>query len=229
MVRGAFGISEGTWYYEIEILEHEGNTRLGWSTEKGDVQAPVGYDKYSYSFRDKEGTKFHQSRGSPYGSPYGPGDVIGFWLHLPPKPNREIERKLEPPPDSLNKKKEDEEPPRLDNSEIRFFKNGIDQGVAFSNVYEGTYYPAGSLYGGAVVKFNFGPKFKYPPSKEKPYLACCDMVSIALQKAAAQKAAEDKAEEERLAQEKLLLANGIQNQNVMIENEEEKVETETKN
>jgi Set1/Ash2 histone methyltransferase complex subunit ASH2 len=107
---------------------------LGWATEKGDVQAPVGYDKYSYSYRDKEGTKFHQSRGSPYGASYGPGDVIGFYIQLPPSPNKG--KKQEPIDPSL-KKKEDEEPARLDNSEIRFFKNGVDQGLAFSSVYEG--------------------------------------------------------------------------------------------
>lgn len=70
MVRASFGVSEGVWYYEIDILPHNGNVRLGWCTEKGDVQAPVGYDKYSYSYRDKEGTKFHESRGKPYGEPY---------------------------------------------------------------------------------------------------------------------------------------------------------------
>lgn len=57
-------------------------------------------------------------------------------------------------------------------SEIRFFKNGIDQGVAFRNVYEGTYYPAVSLYMGANVTFNFGPKFKYPPTDLEYYPAC---------------------------------------------------------
>jgi len=89
MVRASFGAREGTWYYEIEVLPHQGNTRLGWSTEKGDFQAPVGYDKYSYSYRDKEGTKFHQSRGSPYGVAYGVGDIIGFYIRLPPNPKKE--------------------------------------------------------------------------------------------------------------------------------------------
>lgn len=34
------------------------NDRVGISTEKGDCQAPVGYDQYSYSYRDKEGDTF---------------------------------------------------------------------------------------------------------------------------------------------------------------------------
>jgi hypothetical protein len=29
----------------------------------------------------------------------------------------------------------------------------------------GTYYPAASMYMGGTVKFNFGPDFKYPPSR----------------------------------------------------------------
>ncbi len=152
------------------------------------MQAPVGYDKYSYSYRDKEGTKFHQSRGAPYGAPYGtphgsltfqgPGDVIGFLIRLPPK--KEPEKKPEVPEAEATtaaappKKKEEEEPARLDNSEIRFFKNGVDQGVAFSNLYEGTYFPAGSLYGGGAVKFNFGPTFKFPP-KEIEFTPCTEL------------------------------------------------------
>ena len=31
------------------------------------------------------------------------------------------------------------------------YKNGVKQGVAFSNIYEGTYYPAISLYKSASV------------------------------------------------------------------------------
>lgn len=45
--------------------------RLGWSTEKGDLQAPVGYDGFSFAYRDKEGTIFHQSRGRTHLEPYG--------------------------------------------------------------------------------------------------------------------------------------------------------------
>ena len=32
----------------------------------GNLQAPCGYDKLSYSWRSKKGTKFHQSRGKHY-------------------------------------------------------------------------------------------------------------------------------------------------------------------
>jgi hypothetical protein len=47
------------------------------------VQAPVGYDEFSYSYRDVSGTKFHKSIGTPYGMGYAPGDVIGCLIHIP--------------------------------------------------------------------------------------------------------------------------------------------------
>lgn len=164
MARAAIGVREGTWFYEIECLSHSGNVRLGWSTEKGDVQAPVGYDRYSYSYRDKEGTKFHVSRGLPYGQPYGSGDTIGFYISLP-----KVEKSLEstqPPAESKpidTSKKTEEELKPIVGSQIIFFKNGESQGIAFNDIFDGTYYPAASLYMGGTVKFNFGPTFKYPP------------------------------------------------------------------
>eukprot|EP00607_Mallomonas_marina_P010688 CAMPEP_0182421978 /NCGR_PEP_ID=MMETSP1167-20130531/7571_1 /TAXON_ID=2988 /ORGANISM="Mallomonas Sp, Strain CCMP3275" /LENGTH=150 /DNA_ID=CAMNT_0024599659 /DNA_START=711 /DNA_END=1160 /DNA_ORIENTATION=- len=46
-------------------------------------------------------------------------------------------------------------------STIRFYKNGVDQGIAYSGeeLPEGIYYPAISLYGQAAVRVNFGPSF----------------------------------------------------------------------
>ena len=51
----------------------------------GNLQAPLGYDKFSYSWRSKKGTMFHQSRGKHYSDGYGPGDVLGFYINLPEK------------------------------------------------------------------------------------------------------------------------------------------------
>lgn len=65
--------------------------------------------------------------------------------------------------------------------QIIFYKNGINQGVAFTNIYEGNYYAAISLYYGATVNYlieftvllnldfiqvsvNFGPTFVHPPT-----------------------------------------------------------------
>jgi Set1/Ash2 histone methyltransferase complex subunit ASH2 len=142
MARASLGASSGNWYFEIDILPHSGNTRLGWCTEKGDLQAPVGLDKYSYSYRDKEGTKFHQSRGKPYGEGYGmfilfivlflfkigPGDTLGFYISLPPETK---------PLESEDSVKKDEEPAVHQGSKIVFFKNGKNQGDAFTNIFAG--------------------------------------------------------------------------------------------
>lgn len=49
----------------------------------GNLQAPLGYDKFSYSWRSKKGTKFHQSIGKHYSSGYGQGDTLGFFIELP--------------------------------------------------------------------------------------------------------------------------------------------------
>ena len=52
---------------------------------KGNLQAPCGYDKFSYSWRSRKGTVFHQSRGHHYGGGQGykEGDVLGFYIYLP--------------------------------------------------------------------------------------------------------------------------------------------------
>lgn len=50
----------------------------------GNLQAPCGYDKFSYSWRSRKGTRFHQSRGKHYTEEgYSTGDVLGFYIYLP--------------------------------------------------------------------------------------------------------------------------------------------------
>ncbi|CAM9910014.1 unnamed protein product, partial [Sphacelaria rigidula] len=47
-------------YWECTVLPPEtpqGHCRLGWSRRTGSLQAPVGYDKYSYAYRDIAGSK----------------------------------------------------------------------------------------------------------------------------------------------------------------------------
>jgi hypothetical protein len=53
--------------------------------------------------------------------------------------------------------------PQHKGSKILFYKNGVSQGAAFSDVWQGEYYPAVSLFKNARVTYNFGPDFKYPP------------------------------------------------------------------
>lgn len=56
------------------------------------AQAPVGYDKNSYAYRDIQGTKFHESMGQEYGAPYAVDDVVGCWLHFGDSPVAPPER-----------------------------------------------------------------------------------------------------------------------------------------
>lgn len=175
MVRATRGVVEGAWYYEIKVvaLGETGHTRLGWSTEKGDLQAPVGYDGNSFGYRDIDGSKVHKALREKYGEEgYKEGDVIGFYINLPeggqyaPKPPHFVWYKGQRyvcAPDSK------EDPPKVvPGSEISFFKNGVCQGVAFKDLYGGRYYPAASMYSlpnqpNCVVKFNFGPDFECCP------------------------------------------------------------------
>lgn len=143
MIRATHGANHGSYFWECEILKpctsslHPVNVRVGWSTSKGELNGPVGYDKYSYCYRDIQGSKVHDSvRQDEYGEPFGPGDIIGCLITL----------------DDFN--------PYANNS-IKFFKNGIDQGIAFKGreITPGIYFPAVSLFQEAVIRVNFGPTF----------------------------------------------------------------------
>ncbi|CAA7048496.1 unnamed protein product [Microthlaspi erraticum] len=175
MVRATRGVVEGAWYFEIKVvnLGETGHTRLGWSTDKGDLQAPVGYDGNSFGFRDIDGCKIHKALREKYAEEgYKEGDVIGFYINLPdgesfaPKPPHYVWYKGQRYVCAPETK---EEPPKvIPGSEISFFKNGVCQGVAFKELFGGRYYPAASMYtlpeqSNCVVKFNFGPEFEFFP------------------------------------------------------------------
>uniref|UniRef100_A0A665VDS2 Set1/Ash2 histone methyltransferase complex subunit ASH2 n=1 Tax=Echeneis naucrates TaxID=173247 RepID=A0A665VDS2_ECHNA len=85
MVRASHGVRKGSWYFEVSVDDMPAETaaRLGWSQPLGNLQAPLGYDKFSYSWRSKKGTRFHQSIGKHYSSGYGQGDTLGFFIELP--------------------------------------------------------------------------------------------------------------------------------------------------
>lgn len=54
-----------------------------WKFHIGNLQAPCGYDKFSYSWRSKKGTVFHQSKGKHYSNAFEEKDVLGFYIYLP--------------------------------------------------------------------------------------------------------------------------------------------------
>lgn len=181
MARATHGVNRGTWYFEINIddMPDGAATRLGWSQPLGNLQGPLGYDRFSYSWRSRKGTKFHESRGYHYMEEgYGHGDTLGFLIHLPdveesvPLPHIYKDKPLVKFKSYLYYEEKDEVQLELKNmkplkgSKLAFYKNGKNMGTAFSDINAGTYYPAVSLYKSVTVSVNFGPTFKYPP-KEK--------------------------------------------------------------
>nr|XP_057912379.1 set1/Ash2 histone methyltransferase complex subunit ASH2 isoform X1 [Doryrhamphus excisus] len=189
MVRASHGIRKGAWYFEVSVddMPPETAARLGWSQPLGNLQAPLGYDKFSYSWRSKKGTRFHQSMGKHYSSGYGQGDTLGFFIELPD--NTETAKAL---PDTYKDKalikfksylyfeekdyvdKAEKSLKAMSPSRMIFYKNGVSQGVAFENLFEGLYFPAISLYKSCTVSVNFGPHFKHPP-KDVGYKPMSDM------------------------------------------------------
>lgn len=133
-----------------------GHVRIGWSMRTGDLQAPVGYDKWSYGIRDIGGSILHcsQRQDNWGGESFAANDVIGCAICFDV---------------------DDDE----SNNHIRFFKNGDcmgqfviskgkrEGGEAFRNIERGTYYPAVSCYMGGTVRVNFGPHWVYPPKRSR--------------------------------------------------------------
>uniref|UniRef100_A0A8D3A7J1 Set1/Ash2 histone methyltransferase complex subunit ASH2 n=1 Tax=Scophthalmus maximus TaxID=52904 RepID=A0A8D3A7J1_SCOMX len=166
MVRASHGVRKGSWFFEVSVEEMPTETaaRLGWSQPLGNLQAPLGYDKFSYSWRSKKGTRFHQSLGKHYSSSYGQGDTLGFFIELPD--GTETSKAL---PDTYKDKalikfksylyfeekdyvdKAEKSLKSMSPSRMIFYKNGVSQGVAFENLFEGLYFPAISLYKGCTV------------------------------------------------------------------------------
>ncbi|KAJ2004326.1 transcription factor, contains a PHD finger motif [Coemansia thaxteri] len=183
MAKASHGVETGAWYFEVDVLEPvrpEYNLRIGWSQISGELQAPCGYDVFSYSVRAKPSTRFHAAIGSPYGEEYTPGDTLGMLIYLPTLDDDEkqdlIDRKWQParryrpfeysrPESQRPRNAYNELPPMpvLAGSELVYFKNGKCLGPAFQKLYLGKYYPAISSYMGGKVKVNLGPTFKYPP------------------------------------------------------------------
>ncbi|KAI9475279.1 transcription factor, contains a PHD finger motif [Coemansia sp. RSA 989] len=183
MAKASHGVETGAWYFEAQILapmRPEFNLRIGWSQISGELQAPCGYDVFSYSVRAKPCTRFHAAIGSPYGEEFGPGDTLGVLIYLPALDDDEkqdlADRKWRPGeryrqftysrPEAQRPYHADPELPPLpvlSGSELVYFKNGKCLGPAFQKLYLGKYYPAISSYMGGKVKVNLGPEFKFPP------------------------------------------------------------------
>ncbi|KAK4683278.1 transcription factor, contains a PHD finger motif [Podospora pseudoanserina] len=98
MARANVAVREGRWYWECKVTrgilkkknegdpESHGHIRLGFARREASLDAPVGFDAYSYGIRDKSGQKIHMSRPKdffPEGEDIKEGDVIGLEIQLP--------------------------------------------------------------------------------------------------------------------------------------------------
>lgn len=93
--------------------------------------------------------------GRPYGAEYGPGDTVGFLIHLPPTrstgmlPQRSRTSKAFAYKGCVyfeeNEIMDKSKLIVLKGSRLECFKNGESQGVMFEDIYEGNYFPTLSL------------------------------------------------------------------------------------
>jgi COMPASS component BRE2 len=102
MAKANVGVREGRWYWECKITSgipkrkrseaHNpernpgGHVRIGWARREATLDAPVGFDAYSYGLRDVSGQKVFMSRPKdffPAGGDIREGDVIGLEINLP--------------------------------------------------------------------------------------------------------------------------------------------------
>ncbi|KAM0791543.1 hypothetical protein ACM66B_005991 [Microbotryomycetes sp. NB124-2] len=88
-------LREGNWYWEVQIERGGGKqvkgrtegswTRVGVGRREASLNGPVGFDGYSYGYRDKNGDSCTMSRTQPFGKEFKSGDTIGVYVSLPPR------------------------------------------------------------------------------------------------------------------------------------------------
>ncbi|KHN97998.1 Ash2-trithorax family protein [Metarhizium album ARSEF 1941] len=107
MARANVAVREGRWYWECKVTQGvreaaepgekpEGgkHVRMGWARREASLDAPVGFDAYSYGIRDVAGEKVFMSRPKPFfpaGDGIREGDVIGLEIQLP---SENMQRKI---------------------------------------------------------------------------------------------------------------------------------------
>ncbi|KAK4226168.1 hypothetical protein QBC38DRAFT_235618 [Podospora fimiseda] len=95
MSRANVAVREGKWYWECKVTRgipkdssggSNGHVRIGFARREASLDAPVGFDAYSYGLRDASGQKVHMSRPKdffPTDESICEGDVIGLEINLP--------------------------------------------------------------------------------------------------------------------------------------------------
>ncbi|KAG9231689.1 hypothetical protein BJ875DRAFT_382405 [Amylocarpus encephaloides] len=134
MAKANLAIRQGSWYWECKITSGipkrkrseagvgqqsaNGHVRMGWARREATLDAPVGFDAYSYGIRDARGQKLHMSRPKdffPPGEEIQEGDVIGLEINLPSEAlhRKVVEGHYNPAVDLA-----DDEPPGIETADI---------------------------------------------------------------------------------------------------------------
>ena len=164
MARASHGTDSGCWYYEVHIdkdkvASTDAAYRVGFAHKKADLQGPCGMDRYSFGYRNIEGSLVHAShRVDQANEPYKAGDIIGCLINFQSDELEDIESD-HPADDSAFPK----DPKKPQGNYVRYFRNGRDQGVAFENIPPGAYRAAASVFRTGTFRLNFGPRFKCWP------------------------------------------------------------------
>lgn len=157
--KATHGVEAGSWYFEVQVIK--GSVRVGWGQALAEIQAPIGYDEYSYGISNKQKKIFHCSRGYPVNFDEDVR-VIGCLLSIPENFDllpedcdllRELEQKY-PPLNFLTTYNVKQN--HLKNGSIRFFADGHEISSAlFENIYRAKYFPSISIFGDASVQVLF--------------------------------------------------------------------------
>ena len=143
MIRGTIGVSSGKWYWEITAVSTAGSPFVGIAKQSASLADGQAVGS------DAFGWGYSQYIGQKYTngtlSSYGAGWTSGDIIGI-----------------AFD----------VDNGTITFYKNGTTQGVAFTGLTSGPYFPAVSVYHPDQLVANFGQRaFAYPLSGFK---ALCD-------------------------------------------------------
>ncbi|GBG34025.1 Set1/Ash2 histone methyltransferase complex subunit ASH2 [Hondaea fermentalgiana] len=160
-----FGVLSGHWFCEMRIEEMKasadvkvaGHVRLGWSQYSSPIEAPVGFHKSGFGYRDVDGSKVNDALREPYGDAgFVEGDVIGL---------------------EINVDVED-----TSASFIRFYRNGEDQGVAFRGMLPDKigFFATVSLYQSARVALVPGPAFSTSNALPQGARPLCELAATRL-------------------------------------------------
>uniref|UniRef100_M8AXY0 Uncharacterized protein n=1 Tax=Aegilops tauschii TaxID=37682 RepID=M8AXY0_AEGTA len=137
---------------KVMHLGSSGATRLGWATNKADIQTPVGCDSFGFSYRSVDGSKVYKAWRDKYADEgYGEGDILGFYISLP-----------------QGELYEPKQPDLVKYKGMPFHAQGLKDEKKTPDPVPGRYYPAASMYSlpdepNCEVRFNFGPDFTFFP------------------------------------------------------------------